>query len=161
VKALENISMVEVSKKSRIRQVAVAFFVLLCLAYGYFYLTTTTTSSDDAFECKAIANLVTSEHSVPESTSSPGRPAIFCDVEVRGFFLQRFDHIRIYGVTDKDQQDSITRTLERYRGGQKARREIVLDFYQKENWRTWADSATGNKGGERGSETVIRKIAIK
>jgi hypothetical protein len=62
---------------------------------------------------------------------------------------------------DKDQQDSITRTLERYRGGQKARREIVVDFYQKENWRTWADSPTGNKDGERGSETVIRKISIK
>lgn len=152
--------MVEVDKKSGRRGVAIAVFLLLCLAYGYLYLTATTTSADDVFECKAIASLVSSGHAIPESISTPGRPGIFCDVEVRGFFLKRFDHVRIYGVTDKDGQDSITRTLERSRERSKAR-EVVIEFYEKENWRTWSDPATGRKGGERGAETPIRETLIK
>ena len=33
----ENIGMVEMSKKSKIRDVAITFYALLCLAYGYIY----------------------------------------------------------------------------------------------------------------------------
>jgi len=147
-------------RKSRMRGIIAGVLVLLCLAYGYFYLTATTTSGDDVFECKAIASLVTSGHAIPESISTPGRPAIFCDVEVRGFFLKRFDHVRIYGVTDRGQQDSIIRSLERPTGQSKAR-QLVVDFYEKENWKTWSDPATDNRGGERGPETPMRETVIK
>jgi hypothetical protein len=84
----------------------------------------------------------------------------FCDVEVKIFFLKRFDHVRIYGVTDKGQQDSIVRSLERSREQSKTRR-LVADFDEKENWRTWSDPTTGSRGGERGPETPIRKVVIK
>lgn len=103
---------------------------------------------------------MTSEHAILESTSTLGSPAIFCDVEVKSFFLKRFDHVRIYGVTDKGQQDSIVRSLERSREQSKTR-QLVADFYEKENWKTWSDPTTGRRGGERGPETPIRKVVIK
>jgi len=125
-----------------------------------FDLVTTMTSTNDVFECKAIASFVTSEHAILESTSTLGSPAIFCDVEVKSFFLKRFDHVRIYGVTDKGQQDSIVRSLQRSREQSKTR-QLVADFYDKENWKTWSDPTTGRRGGERGPETPIRKVVSK
>jgi hypothetical protein len=88
---------------------------------------------------------VTSAHAILESTSTPGSPVTFCDVEVKIFFLKRFDHVRIYGVTDKGQQDSIVRSLERSREQSKAR-QLVADFDEKENWKTWSDPTTGRRG---------------
>ncbi len=146
--------------KLGIRGIVAGVLLFLCLAYGYFYLISTATSGEDVLACKAITDPVIAEHGIPESVSASGRPAIFCDLEVRGFFLKPFEHISIYGVTDKEQQDSILRTLEHFRPQSKARR-MVVDFYEKENWKTWSNPATGNRGGEGGPETPIRTIVIK
>jgi hypothetical protein len=134
--------------------------ILLFFVYGIFYFTGTTTSSDDVFECKGLASLVTSVHEIPESISSPGRPAIFCDVETGGFFLKRFDHVRIYGIIEKGQQDSIIQSLQGASAHRRSK-QVVVEFYEKENWRTWSDTATGNKGGERGPETAIRMTVLR
>ncbi len=146
--------------KSMIRKVIATFAVLLCLGYGYFYLMSTTTSGDDLIECNAIGKSVESAHSLPTSISVPGRPAFFCDADVRGLLMRRFDHIRIYSVVDKNEQESIIQTLKRTREQLKTR-HMLVEFYEKENWKTWSDPATGNRGGERGPETPMRKTVIK
>ncbi len=147
-------------KKHYIPKIIVALLVLFVLAYGYYYLTAALTSGDDVFECQAIASMVTSGHEIPESVSTPGRPAIFCNAEVRGFLLKRFDHVRIYGVTDKNQQDSILEALGHGKTQSKPR-EMTVDFYEKENWKTWSDPGTGRRGGDRGPESPIRQVFIK
>jgi hypothetical protein len=150
----------EAIKKDYIPKIILTLLVLFVLAYGYYYLTAALTSGDDVLECKAIAGLVASAAVVPESVSTPGRPAIFCDAEARGFFLTRFDHVRIYGVTDKNQQDSILEALG-HKQTQSKLRKITVDFYEKENWKTWSDPGTGRRGGERGLEAPIRQVFIK
>jgi hypothetical protein len=104
----ETVRIVEVNKKLKIRKIAATLFILFCLAYGYFYLMSTTMSGDDILECNAIAKLVESSHSFSPSISVPGRPAFFCDADVRGVLMRRFDHIRIYGVVGNSEQDSVT-----------------------------------------------------
>jgi hypothetical protein len=150
----------EVIKKNYIAKLIFRLLVLLVLAYGYYYLTAMTTSGNDLLECKAIAGLVTLGHVIPESISTPGRPAIFCDVEMRGFLLKRFDHVRIYGVINKSQQDSMLEALE-HGQMQSKHRELTVDFYEKENWTTWSDPGSGRRGGDRGPETPIRQVFIK
>jgi hypothetical protein len=147
-------------KKRYIPKTVTTLLVLFPLAYGCFYLTAMTTSGNDLLECKAIAGLVTSGHVIPESISTPGRPAIFCDVGMRGFLLKRFDHVRIYGVINKSQQDSMLEALE-HGQMQSKHREMTVDFYEKENWKTWSDPGTGRRGGDRGPEVPIRQVFIK
>jgi hypothetical protein len=146
------------SKRGSIPKIAGTLLVFFFLVCGFYYLMATVTTGNDVLECKAITGLVISQHAIPESVSTPGRPAIFCNPEVRGLFLNRFDHLRIYGVTDKSQQDSILETLEP-RPAQS--REITVDFYDKENWKTWSDSGTGRRGGDRGLEIPIREVFIR
>jgi hypothetical protein len=159
-KIQENVRDMELNRNSRIRRVVGTVVAVLGLAYGYFYLVSTLNSREDMSECKAITNLVISNHAIPESLSTPGSPGIFCDVEVKGFFLRRFDHLRIYGVTDKSQQDLIIRSLEHSSGQLKAR-QLVVEFYDRENWKTWSSPARGIRGGERGPESSIRKAVIR
>jgi hypothetical protein len=118
----------------------------------------TTTSGDDILECEAIAESVESRYSLPPSMSVPGRPAFFCDADVRSVLMRRFDHIRIYGVIDNSEQESIIQTIKKAREQLKTK-PIVVDFYEKENWKTWSDS-TGRSGGERGPEAPIRKGVV-
>ena len=134
--------------------------VLLFCGYGYFYLMATTTSGDDVLECQAIARFAESSHQFPPSLSAPGLPAFFCDAEARGILLRRIDHIRIYGVVDRREQDSVMETLGRTHEHLRTRRPMVVDFYEKENWKTW-NSPSGNRGGERGPETSLRTNTIK
>jgi hypothetical protein len=152
--------MVHTKKLPTIRKVAAGLCVLAVLGYGYFYLMSTTTSGGDILECNAIAKFVESSQSFPQSISVPGRPAFFCDADVRGVLMRRFDHIRIYGVVDNTEQNSVIETLKRTHEHLKTR-PILVDFYEKENWKTWSSPATGNSGGERGPETPVRTVAIR
>jgi hypothetical protein len=74
--------------------------------------------------------------------------------------MRRFDHIRIYGVLDSREQDSVIETLKRTHEHLKTRPKLV-DLYEKENWKTWSSPATGYRGGERGPETPVRTVAIR
>jgi hypothetical protein len=131
---------------------------------GHFFfsvldMVSASTSGDDVTECRAVANIVEAENVVPESTSSPGRPAVFCDAEVKGILFRRFNRFRIYGVVDKSQQESIVQAIMKARQ-HRGTKPAVVDFYDKENWRTWSEPASGSSGGERGPETPIRETAI-
>ena len=147
-------------QKSKSRELIIGLPILLCIIYGYFYVSAAGTSGEDVSECKVITDFVQARSSIPKSVSAPDRPGIFCDVELRGLLLQRFDHVRIYGVTDKDQQDAIVAILKPLRV-QSQGRELTVDFYEKENWKTWSDPATHNRAGERGPETSMRQVVIK
>jgi hypothetical protein len=150
----------EKTAKPRLR---VFFGILLgmsCVGYGYFYLVSTMADPDVNAECQEIATLVESESSIPQSIVIPGYPAFFCGKDVRGVFLRPFDHVKVYGVIDRSQQDLVVANLKRARQQLKTRL-IIADFYEKENWKTWSDPATGRSGGERGPETPTRRIVIE
>lgn len=133
---------------------------LSCVAYGLFYLVSTMDDPDVVEECHSIATLVESAVSIPESVSVPGHPALFCDKDVSGVPFRTFDHARIYGVIDRRQQDLVVASLRRARQQLKTS-PIAAEFYEKENWKTWSDPATGRSGGDRGPETPIRRVVIK
>jgi hypothetical protein len=152
--------MVEEKTKLRIRRFIRVLVVVFCLAYGYAFLISTMTDSYDLDECKALADLVESSQPIPESISVPGHPALGCNVEIRGLLFRRFDHVRVYGVIDAGKQDSIFLTLQKARQQNKIK-PVLLEFYDRENWRTWSNPATGNSGGDRGPETAIRKVRIE
>jgi hypothetical protein len=93
------------------------------------------------------------------SLSQPGSPGIFCDLGVHFPLLRSYDHIFIYSVLDGREQDSILADVQRA-GGPPHARPILLQFFEKENWKTWSDPATGRSGGSRGPETPLRSIWI-
>ena len=150
----------EKHKKPRVWMSIGILFGVFCVGYGYFYLASTMFDTDFSSECNAIASLVESASSIPVSVSVPPHPGLFCGKDLRGPFLRPVDHVQIYGVIDERQQDLVIAGLKRARQQLKTR-TIVADFYQKENWRTWSDPATGRSGGTRGPETPIRRIVIK
>jgi hypothetical protein len=158
VGVLMEVAMAKESKRGSVPQIVGTLLVFFFLVCGFYYLMARVTSGNDVLECKAITGLVLSRHAIPESVSTPGRPAIFCDAKARGLLSKRFAHLRIYGVTDKSQQDSILETLE---ARQPHSREVTVAFYEKENWKTWSDSGTGKRGGEREPEIPIREASIR
>jgi hypothetical protein len=130
------------------------------IAYAYAFIMATTTDSEDLYECRAVVAAVTSKHSIPPSTSVPGSPAIFCDLGVHLPILRSYDGIFIYGVLGKDEQRSIVEDLQAfYRTSHP--HKIFVQFFEKENWRTWSDPATGRSGGSRGPESPILKLWIE
>jgi hypothetical protein len=151
------------NKDRRKRQVWLfvgTLFGMFCLAYGCLYVISTMPDPDVVSECRAIGASVESRTSLPSSVSAPNSPAFFCDKETRGAFFRPFDHVRIYRVVDRTEQDTVTDSLVHAR--QRLRtKPIIVDFYEKENWTTWSDPATGRSGGERGPETPIRQLIIK
>jgi len=92
--------------------------------------------------------------------SSPESPALFCDKQVRGLLLRPYDRVRVYRVVDDKEQDTVVAALLRAKQQLKTK-SIVLEFYEKENWKTWLYPATGRSGGSRGAETPIRRDVIK
>jgi hypothetical protein len=145
------------------RRRLVLFFVLsvlcMCFAYGYLLLLATTTTTWELAECSGLGKAVEAEHFIPTSVSKPSSPAFFCDLAVRYPFLQRFDDLKIYGVTDHDRQDAVIETLKRYRH-QAHTKPLRVQFYEKENWQTWSNPATGVHGGRRGPEIPLRVVSL-
>jgi hypothetical protein len=95
-----------------------------------------------------------------ESVSSPGSPAIFCDLGVHFPFLRSYDSVFIYGVVNPAEQDSTLANLRSYHAKAQAHR-ILVRFIAKENWKTWSDRANGRCGGSRGPETPVRQVWIE
>jgi hypothetical protein len=81
--------------------------------YGCAHLLATTVSAGDVDECSLLTDSLAPEHLIPPSIPSPGRPAVFCDPGVRLPFLTRFDRVRVYGVEDREGQNSIIGELQR------------------------------------------------
>lgn|ERR1700687_1774722 len=132
----------------------------LVVVYVYAFLVATTTGDLELYECKNLAAAVRAKHSIPDSKSSPGNPAIFCHLEVQLPLLFRYDKVYVYGVVDKNSQDSIALTLQSFHR-QYQSRKILIQFFENENWKTWSNPDTGDQGGERGPEIPIRLIWIK
>jgi hypothetical protein len=130
------------------------------LAYVYAFLVAITTGDSELYECQDFAQAVLAKHSIPESKSAPGHPGMSCPLEVQMPFLIRYEKAYIYGVTDGPWQDSIARTLQEFRARYHSRK-ILVQFFDRENWKTWSNPDTGAHGGERGPEIPIRLIWIK
>lgn len=111
-------------------------------------------------ECNNIVAAVTPKYPIPLSASTPGSPGIFCDLGVHLPALTSYDTVFIYGVVGQHEQDEIAGTLNDFRRASHTRR-ILLQFFEKENWKMWSDPKTGSGGGARGPETPIRKVWIK
>ena len=152
--------MAETTKKApsmaAVRWIVVGFLVFYLLAY----LTVTTTSSEDSFECTFIVKAVEAKHQIPPSLSTPGRPGIFWQKGVHLPFLNAYDTVIVYGVTDRVEQDAIIATLENVRHDSHVR-NILLEFIDKENWTTWSDPSSGRRGGNRGPESPSREVWIR
>jgi len=147
-------------KGHRVLRVLAAACIVFAALYAYFYFVATTAGADDVFKCKAMVNSVVSAVRVPESVSSPGQPAVFCDREIGDLLLRPIEHIRVYGIMDSKDQDAVLNAVELARVKLNVRR-VLVEFYEKENWKTWADASTGNRGGQRGPETPIRRAVVE
>ncbi len=133
---------------------------IFLIVYAYAFIMATTSASEDSHECKSIVSTVTSKHSVPRSVSSPGSPAIFCDLGVHFPLLQSYDSVFIYGVIGQADQDAIIVDLRSFHRASHTRKMFV-QFFDKENWKTWSDPSSGRSGGSRGPESPIRRMWIE
>jgi hypothetical protein len=132
------------------------------LLMGYFYAYFMAISSGDVelATCHQLESAVEAKHSLPASTSSPGRPAIFCDRAIQLPLLARYEKVYVYGVLDGATQDAIVGTLRDFYRERRSGKALV-EFFEKENWQTWSSPATGESGGRRGPETPLRSLWIK
>ena len=122
-------------------------FGTLCVAYVYFYLVSTMPDPAVVDECEGIATLVSSASRIPQSVSIPSRPAFFCEKGLQGVRLSSFDHVKIYGVTDRNQQDVLVAHMRLARQRLKTRM-IIVDFYEKKlvtlGWTLHGEGQEGN-----------------
>jgi hypothetical protein len=79
--------------------------------------------------------------------------------EIRLPFLTHYKKVYVYGVTETAPQNSVAQTLQKVNGERRGGK-ILLQFFDKENWTTWSDPATGRNGGRRGRETPLQSIWI-
>jgi hypothetical protein len=129
------------------------------VAYAYAFISATASDSENLSGCQPIVSAVTSRHRLPLSVSEPGSPAISCDLGVHFPLLRTYFTVFIYGVLDRGQQGAIVADLRTiHRACQTPR--ILVQFFEKENWRTWSDPETGRSGGSRGPETPIFKAWV-
>jgi len=131
----------------------------LLVAYAYAFISATTTDSEDFSGCPAVVSAVTSRHSIPLSVSEPGSPAVFCDLGVHFPLLRSYYSVFIYGVLDQGQQDSIIADLRSFHRAFH-KQKILVQFFEKENWKTWSDPGSGRSGGSRGPESPLVKAWI-
>jgi hypothetical protein len=127
----------------------------LLVAYFYAYFMAMSSGDMEMTECHQLESAVIAQHAIPASISSPGQAAIFCDRAIRLPLLSRYEKVYVYGVTDGAAQDAIVRTLRDFRD-QRNTGKVLVQFFEKENWNTWSDHATGRSGGRRGTETPLR-----
>jgi hypothetical protein len=107
---------------------------------------------------------------VPQSVSSPGKPAVFCGNAEYGILRSRYQVLEIYSVP-MDAQNvvlaAVSRTRHRWNG-----EGVQVVFYQRENWRIGgpynADGTLADKDGivipgsaTRGPEKIERVSVIR
>jgi len=114
------------------------------IVYAYTFISAMASDSENLSGCLAVVSGVTAKHRLPLSVSEPGSPAISCDVGVHFPFLRTYYSVRIYGVLDKHEQDAIVGDLQSIHRNSNTQK-ILVEFFAKENWRTWSDSASGPK----------------
>jgi hypothetical protein len=124
-------------KENRLRKHHIAAWIIGGLVIAY---------------CYAFINAITG-HKIPASVSQPGKPAAFCELGVHFPLLNTYFTVFIYGVLDRAQQDAIVSSLRsapRPNG-----KRLLVQFFEKENWRPWSDPSSGRSGGNRGPEHPI------
>jgi hypothetical protein len=126
----------------------------LIIAYCYAFINAITTASENSYQCKALESAAIAGHQIPLSVSQPNTPGAFCELGVHFPFLRTYFTVFIYGVLDRTQQDSILASLRNVPRGPNAKR-ILVQFFDKENWRPWSDPGSGRSGGNRGPEHPI------
>jgi hypothetical protein len=125
----------------------------LIIAYCYAFINAITTASENSYQCKALESAAITGHQIPTSVSQPGKAAAFCELGVHFPLLRTYFTVFIYGVIDRAQQDAIVNSIRRApRPNQK---RILVQFFDRENWRPWSDPNSGRSGGNRGPETPI------
>jgi hypothetical protein len=126
----------------------------LVIAYCYAFVNAITTASENSDGCRPLVSAAITGHEIPASISQPGKPAAFCELGVHFPLLRTYFTVFIYGILDRTQQDEIVVSLRSAPRGPNAKK-IVVQFFDKENWRAWSDPASGRSGGNRGPETPI------
>jgi hypothetical protein len=126
----------------------------LIIVYCYAFINAITNASENSDQCKALESAATTGHQIPTSVSQPGKPAAFCELGVHFPLLRTYFTVFIYGVLDRTQQDAIVGSLNNMPRGPNAKK-ILVQFFEKENWRSRSDPASARSGGSRGPETPI------
>jgi hypothetical protein len=143
------------NKESKLRGHKIAAWIIggLIIAYCYAFINAITTASENSDQCKALESAAITGHQIPTSISQHGKPAAFCELGVHFPLLRTYFTVFIYGVLDRTQQDAIVSSL-RSAPRPNAKR-ILVQFFEKENWRPWSDPSSGRSGGNRGPEHPI------
>jgi hypothetical protein len=126
----------------------------LIIAYCYAFINAITTASENSDQCKALESAAITGHQIPTSISQPGKPAAFCELGVHFPLLRTYFTVFIYGVADRTEQNAIVTSLRSAPRGPSPK-PILVQFFDKENWRPWSDPNTGRSGGNRGPEHPI------
>ena len=126
----------------------------LIIGYCYAFINAITTASENSYQCKALESAAITGHHIPMSVSQPNTPAAFCELGVHFPLLRTYFTVFVYGVIDRNEQDAIVNSL-RSAPRVPNQKKILVQFFEKENWRAWSDPGSGRSGGNRGPEHPI------
>lgn len=68
--------------------------------------------------------------------------------------------IRVYSVTDADQQNAIIRWIEDFKAHGQVNRPVKLRFYERENIIYMPGDRPGFRGSRRGPEKIVRTVTL-
>ena len=102
---------------------------------------------------------VAQTHVVPQSVSSPGRPAVFCEKMEYGILRSHYQVLDIYGVPADAQHVVLSAVSSAHHRFDSEAVQVV--FYHGENWRTWTNKDGSVSGASRGPEKIERVAAVR
>jgi hypothetical protein len=68
--------------------------------------------------------------------------------------------IRVYAVTDANQQNAIIRWIENFKARGQVNRPVKLRFYERENMIYMPGNRPGSWGWRRGPEKIVRTVTL-
>lgn len=67
----------------------------------------------------------------------------------------------VYGVVDSHRQELAVLAVREWLVDNRDVKEVLVLFYERENWQEWSNSQKQTAGGYRGPERLLRKVRVR
>ena len=89
-----------------------------------------------------------------KSATDPTQPPVYCDP------FRNSARLTVYGITNTERQEEVLSAVREWQMANRNMSKLSVRFYEREKWREVTNTQTGDSGGERLPEVMIREIAV-
>lgn len=69
--------------------------------------------------------------------------------------------VKVYGVVDSRRQELAVLAAREWLVDNRDVKEVLILFYERENWQEWSNPQKQTSGGYRGPERLLRKVRVR